>query len=205
MSSSTRSHPVHEGRLFRWGHSRDRNGAAGIRPHRAVPDEQPPRMCSPLSGGAKSPFYRMLQTGDFDAAPPGARRRRRNGIRRDRRNPRLRHDRLCRHHQPLRRRRRNRRDGLRLFVMGDATSGRIQRRPYRRAAAPHAVFCAGDQVGVARAHDRHPDADLSRPRRRPARAERPHHARRSPTGSTRRSGSATCAGSPASPTPRRSR
>ena len=56
--------------------------------------------------------------------------------------------------------------------------GRLQRRADRGAAAARAVPRARHQVGVARAHDRHADGDLSRPRRRPARARRAHRARR---------------------------
>ena len=59
-------HPVHEGRLFRWGHGPDRTAAARLRAH------QPGRLAasgfdpSDVAGAERwrhSPFYKMLQTG----------------------------------------------------------------------------------------------------------------------------------------------
>ena len=112
---------------------------------------------------------------------------------------------LCRDHQPLRRRRRDRRDGLRLFLLDDGSSRRIHRRGARRAEAAHALPRACDQSRLSRSHRRDAGRDLSRSRRRPAGVARPHRARASPTGSTRCCGSAICATIRASPTPRRRR
>ena len=87
------------------------------------------------------------------------------------------HDRLPRDHQPLCRRRHYRRDGRRLFVVGDERAARIRRPRHRRARACRAVSRACHQIGIARAHDPHADGNLSGPRRRPARARRPDRAR----------------------------
>src|SRR5262245_161181 len=61
--------------------------------------------------------------------------------------------------------------------MGNEGARRVQRRPTRRASAHRAIPRARHQIGVARAHDRNADGNVSRPRRRPARARRTHRAR----------------------------
>jgi adenylate cyclase len=56
-------HPVHEGRLFRWGHSA--NETALMEYGRTVPTpESTPEDELAADRWRKSPFYRMLQTGD---------------------------------------------------------------------------------------------------------------------------------------------
>ena len=94
-------------------------------------------------------------------------------------------------------RRRDRRDGLRLFLLGDRprpTASSDDEVAALTALVPSlalAVKCAS----LARiAGD--PGRDLSRPRRRAARARRPHSAAAWPSGSTRCCGSAICAATP---------
>ena len=60
-------HPVHEGRLFRWGHSLDKS--ALLEYGRTSPDAlaasgSDPKEVAAAERWRRSPFYRMLQTGD---------------------------------------------------------------------------------------------------------------------------------------------
>ena len=76
--------PVHEGRLFRWGHAETEKALQEYGRTARWRARPAPRMCSPPTGGATSPFYRMLQTGDFDAAPQGGRETTKRNSRRSR-------------------------------------------------------------------------------------------------------------------------
>ena len=62
--------------------------------------------------------------------------------------------------------RRDRRNGLRLFLLGDRPPGRVCRCRDRRAGRPDAGAGAGGQMRLARAHRRHAGRNLSRPRSR---------------------------------------
>ena len=172
-------HPVHEGRLFRWGYGPTEVASARIRPHqpgraRCV------RLRSPGCRGGRAlaaqPVLQDAANRRVGSAPPPERRDRGRilGVVRLAGSG---DDRLRRDHHPLCRRRRHRRDGWRVLVMGNKGARRIQRRPDRRAAADRAVPRARHQIGIARAHDRNADGNLSRSRRRPARAQRPDRAR----------------------------
>src|SRR5262249_31761222 len=68
-----------------------------------------------------------------------------------------RHDGLPRHHQPLRARRSDPRDGLHLLLLVKREPRRLRRCTYRRAQARSADARAGDQGGRARAYDGHVD------------------------------------------------
>ncbi len=63
---------------------------------------------------------------------------------------------------------------MRLFVVDDRCGRRLRRRCRRRARPVDAVSEARRQIGVAGANGRDPRRNLSRPRCRPARHERPH-------------------------------
>jgi adenylate cyclase len=56
-------HPVHEGRLFRWGHRADETALMEYGRTVPVPDSTPEDALA-TERWRKSPFYRMLQTGD---------------------------------------------------------------------------------------------------------------------------------------------
>src|SRR5260370_658063 len=59
-------HPVHEGRLFRWGHSANESALTEYgrtSPVQAIGAEASAKTDAD-HGWVKSPFYRMLQTGD---------------------------------------------------------------------------------------------------------------------------------------------
>ena len=62
-------------------------------------------------------------------------------------------------------------------VLDDRSGRRFHRRGHRGAEAAHAVPRACDQIGLSRAHRRDAGRDLSRSRRGPAGAARPHRAR----------------------------
>ena len=174
----------------------DGRGQAG---HRIRPHQRGRRRRREL---APQPVLPPPRDRRLDAAPPH--RPRRPGRLPDPRGAaRARADRLCRADPPLR---------------ATASSARWTAstrpgRPTRPAAsrtahvaalrAARPVAGAGDEMRLAGAHRRDAGRDLSRPRRRPARARAAASRAASPTGSTRSSGSATCAASPASPTRRR--
>ena len=172
-------HPVHEGRLFRWGHGPAE--AAMLEYGRTSPDAlaasgADPRDIETAARWRNSPFFRMLQTGDTLL------RRRLNVVTEAEFS--FLPDWLA--------------AGMTDYVaiitrfaaegtIGEmdavysswATQGarRLYRRPDRGARAHRALPRARHQIGIARAHDRNADGNLSRPRRRPARARRTDHAR----------------------------
>ena len=84
----------------------------------------------------------------------------------------------------------------------DRASGFADRRS-RRARVPGALPRARDQGRLDRAHRRDPGRDLSRARRRPSRAARPHRARRRREDQRRAVVQRPARASPGSPTPRR--
>ena len=168
-------HPVHEGRVFRWGHDPSEPlvqayGRTGSASAPATDTDANERW-------RRSPFFRMLQTGESQLRRPLIAEGESEFFS-PFRDARCGNDGLCRDHQPLRPRGRHRRDGLRLLLVGDRQSRRLHRKPDRSPDESHAVPGAGNQGGRARPHDGNADGNLSRPRCRPARAQRPHHARR---------------------------
>ena len=110
-------HPIHEGRAFRW--EREKPEATLTEYGRSTEGEAAVRWRS-------SPFYRMLEKGESltrllitaetEARVPDVSRVARGVDRRVRGD-----------HQPLRRRRRDRRDGLLLFVVDDRSARRVHR------------------------------------------------------------------------------
>ena len=160
-------HPIHEGRAFRW--ERDKPEATLTEYGRTAEGEAAERWRT-------SPFFHMLTVGDslLRRAHPGRRGTRVPDVRRDARglDHRLRGD-----HQPLRRGRRDRRDGLRLFGVDDRPGRGLHRRGGRGAQTAHALPGACDQIRFPRPHRRDPGRDLSRTGRRPTGAEGPHRAR----------------------------
>ena len=185
-------HPIHEGHATRWRRDTPETTLTGY--GRTSEGEA-------AENWRRSTFYRLIETGElmlrggspqrrWRSFPPSPAARRGDDRRREPR-------------QPLRRRGRHRRDGLRLLALGDGPARRFRRRRRGGAAAALAVPGAGDEVRLARPHRRDAGGDLSRPRCRAARARRPT-SRAAPRRRSRRScGSATCAATRGSPTRRR--
>ena len=125
-------HPVHEGRLFRWGYD------PAQAPFTAAPARTgslPPvsirRMFKPPRAGAIAPLPDAAD-GRLAVTPPAERcdqRRVRVAVGFVRRGC----NRLRRYHQPLRRGQCHRRNGRCLLVMGNEGAGWIQRWPDRHA------------------------------------------------------------------------
>ncbi len=176
-------HPVYEGRVVRWGHDPSQPlvheyGRTGW--PEGTTDLHPLVRRRADRGGhalARKPVLpHVADRGKLAAAP--RHRGERSRVSRDAGLPGGGHDRLHRHHQPLRARRHYRRNGLRLLLVGNHPRRRLRRCPYCSTHARGPNACAGGKGGRARAHDRDVDGDLSRARRRAPRAQRPHHARR---------------------------
>ena len=110
-------HPIHEGRAFRW--DREKPEATLTEYGRTAEGEAAERWRT-------SPFFRMLTDGEFaDAAA--------NSAEGDLEFPMFAEyargldHRFCGDHQPLRRRRRDRGDGLRLFLVDDRSRRKASR------------------------------------------------------------------------------
>ena len=102
------------------------------------------------------------ETTDFPTIAPDARRR----------------DERCRRdHHALCRVAGDRRDGFAVLLLGDGPSAGLRRRACRGFVALDADAGAGGQMRLAGPYRGHAGRDLSRPRRRPARAERADPAR----------------------------
>jgi adenylate cyclase len=126
-------HPVHEGRLFRWGHGPADSPLleyGRTSPEGLAAAGSDPKDIEAAERWRRSPFYAMLQTGEAllrrhldEASAPeflGA-----AGLA----SRRL--DRLCGDNQPFCRGGGDRRNGCRLYVIGDAGARWFQRRPDR--------------------------------------------------------------------------
>src|SRR5271166_4559584 len=100
-------HPIYEGRVFRW--------RADMPDDIEAIDYGRTNEGEAAENWQRSPFFHLLQTGA--AAPLGSRKS--NGLSGRRTNARRGDDRLPGAGSPLCRGRRDRRDGLYLFVMGD--------------------------------------------------------------------------------------
>ena len=172
-------HPVHEGRLFRWGFGPTE--AALLEYGRTSPDAlaasgSDPQDIEAAERWRRSPFYRMLQTGD------SLLRRRLNAATKDEFSvlPDLLAAGMTDYVAIISR---FAAEGV-IGEMDGVYSSWATRAPdgfsdghIAALRAYRAVSRARHQIGIARAHDRNADGNLSRPRRRPARAQRTDRAR----------------------------
>ena len=161
-------HPVYEGRAFFW--ARDKSVET------PVSEYGPSTTGNSADTMAPKPVLPSAARQRRRVAPP-ARDGRADRVRGYRRAAARRADRLHRHGAAVRQGSGHRRDGLFPLALADDAARRLQRCRSRRASPAGPVARPGDQVDVAGARRNIAGRNLSRPRRRPPRACRPHVAR----------------------------